>query len=374
MSEDKELVPLEGEVVAGESAGDADLEKLFENMSEVIQNSLMGFLTQNIRDVDMTARTADALYNQAKVYALPDALLVLDILRHVATLYTPLTRAVVFQMEGRFSCALDEIAKGLVVSNEAITIIRQYAQLPDADKDLIDTYSPIFSIFPILFSGMDACVRADIVGYSGDIRRYKELLRTAVQKYRQVEKLPSSINPMFLTLVNTYSTIADRLETRAEFFASNHEQRYLIPGGDKIFIIHGRDEAKWRELRDLLEDQLHLKTMVLEEEPGAGETLIRKFEKSADDSCFAFAILTPDDFVAKKGKSYFQARPNVLLELGWFYGRYGRDRVCIIKKAGTEMPSDLAGILSIDFHDNVSEGLMKIQAELQKVGILSSGR
>ena len=151
MSEDKELVPLEGEVVAGESAGDADLEKLFENMSEVIQNSLMGFLTQNIRDVDMTARTADALYNQAKVYALPDALLVLDILRHVATLYTPLTRAVVFQMEGRFSCALDEIAKGLVVSNEAITIIRQYAQLPDADKDLIDTYSPIFSIFPILF-------------------------------------------------------------------------------------------------------------------------------------------------------------------------------------------------------------------------------
>ncbi|MEN6373671.1 MAG: nucleotide-binding protein [Smithella sp.] len=366
MPDDKELVPLEGEVVAG----DTDLEKLFENMSEVIQKSLMGFVTQNIRDVDMTARTADALYNQGKALASPDELLVLDMLRHAVILYTPLTRAVVFQMEGRFAYALDETAKGLVISNEAIAIIRQYAQLPAADEELIDAYSPIFSIFPILFSGMDACIRADIVGYRGDIRCYKELLRTAVQNYRQVEKLPSSLNPMFLTLVNMYSTIADRLETRAQFFFSDQEQRYLIPTGNKIFIIHGQDEAKWRELRDLLEDQLHLKTTVLEDEPGAGETLIRKFEKSADDSCYAFAILTPDDFVQKKGKSYFQARPNVLLELGWFYGRYGRDRVCIIKKAKTEMPSDLAGILSIDFHDNVSEGLMKIQAELQKVGII----
>mgnify|MGYP001407079851 CR=1 FL=1 len=370
MPEDKELISLEGELVSTNNPDDTDLMELFNNMSEVIQKSLLGFVTQNIRDVDMTARTADALYNKGKALASPEELLVLDVLRHVATLYTPLTRAVVFQTEGRFSYALDEIAKGLVVSNEAIAIIREYALLPDADKDLIDTYSPIFSIFPILFSGMDACIRADIVGYQGNIRRYKELLRTAVQKYRQVEKLPSSLNEMFLTLVNMYSTIADRLETRAEFFASEQEQRYLIPTGNKIFIIHGHDEAKWRELRDLLEDQLHLSTIVLKEEPGAGEALIRKFEEFADECCYAFAILTPDDFVQKKGKSYFQARPNVLLELGWFYGRYGRDRVCIIKRANMEMPSDLAGILSIDFHNDISEGFVKIQSELQKAGII----
>ncbi|MEN6331527.1 MAG: nucleotide-binding protein [Smithella sp.] len=373
MSEDKEIVPLEGELVTNDTDDDTELAALFDNMSEVIQKSLMAFLTQNIRDADITARAADALYNQGKVHTSPDEQLVLDMLRHVATLYTPLTRAMVFQMEGRFSYALDEIAKGLAISNEAIAIIREYALLPGADKDLIETYSPILSIFPILFSGMDACIRADIVGYQGNIRRYKELLRTAVHKYRQVEKLPSSLNQMFLTLVNMYSTIADRLETRADFFASDQEQRYLIPSGNKIFIIHGHDEAKWRELRDLLEDQLHLTTIVLEEEPGASETLIRKFEEFADDCCYAFAILTPDDFVQKKGKSYFQARPNVLLELGWFYGRYGRDRVCIIKKSKTEIPSDLAGILSIDFHDNVSEGLMKIQTELQKVGIINGG-
>ena len=115
-----------------------------------------------------------------------------------------------------------------------------------------------------------------------------------------------------------------------------------------------------------------MKTVVLKEKPGAGEVLIRKFEQFADDCCYAFALITPDDFITKEGKSYFQARPNVLFELGWFYGHFGRDRVCIVKKAETEMPSDLAGILSIDFHNEISEGFVKIQDELQRVGIIKT--
>ena len=43
---------------------------------------------------------------------------------------------------------------------------------------------------------------------------------------------------------------------------------YLPPAGDKVFIIHGHAEDKWRELRDLLEDKLGLegRVVVLREE------------------------------------------------------------------------------------------------------------
>lgn len=370
MNEDKELVSLEAELVPTNAAGNIEVDAIFSKMNETIEQAVMGLLTQNTRDVDIAARTADALYAQSKPHVLSDDQHLLDVLRHVTALYTPLVRALVFQTEGRFSKARDEIGKGLATSHDALAIIEEYEQLPSADKELIEIYRPIFRIFPTMFRGMDAYVQADIVGYQGNIRQYKELLRTAVEEYRKADRLPLSLNPMFLTLVNMITTVADRLETRIEVFDSKQEQRYQIPTGDRIFIIHGHDEAKWRELRDLLEDRLNLKTIVLKEEPGAGETLIRKFEDFAHGCGYAFALLTPDDFVDKEGKSYFQARPNVLFELGWFYGHFSRDRVCIVKKAETVMPSDLSGILSIDFHKNVSEGLAQIQDELERVGVI----
>ena len=98
---------------------------------------------------------------------------------------------------------------------------------------------------------------------------------------------------------------ADRLETRVEVTLLWPDFPVVHTTGHKIFIIHGHDEAKWRELRDLLEDRLKLKTVVLIDEPSASEVLISKFEESANDCCYAFALLTPDDFVEKEGKSYF---------------------------------------------------------------------
>ena len=45
---------------------------------------------------------------------------------------------------------------------------------------------------------------------------------------------------------------------------------------------------------------------------------------------FAIALVTPDDVVKKAGKSQWQARPNVLFELGWFYGRLGPQRLLVL--------------------------------------------
>lgn len=371
MTKDKEIVPREAELVSTDIGGSTETSEVFTKMSELLQAAVASFQLQNVREVDMLARTAEALYDASKGKISSDDLLLLRSLASLISLYPPLTRNIVFQMEGRFARAREELEKGLEICDDGIAVLDKYARLPNADEQALLIFKPFYSIFQVLCRGYDAFIRAEIVGYQGNIPQYRKLLRDAATEFREAERLPSSQNPVVLALVSFCASLAERLETRTEVFGSEQGQRYLSPTGDKIFIIHGHDEAKWRELRDLLEDELNQKTIVLKEEPGAGETLIRKFEMFADDCCYAFALLTPDDFIEKDGKSYFQARPNVLLELGWFYGRFGRDRVCIVKNTKTELPSDLAGILSIDFHEDVSEGLLKIQAELRRVGLIS---
>ena len=77
--------------------------------------------------------------------------------------------------------------------------------------------------------------------------------------------------------------------------------------------------------------KLDLTPIILHERPNRGRTIIEKFEDYADVG-FAAILLTPDDVGATAGSEHEsrpRARQNVILELGFFLGRLGRDRVCV---------------------------------------------
>jgi predicted nucleotide-binding protein len=76
--------------------------------------------------------------------------------------------------------------------------------------------------------------------------------------------------------------------------------------------------------------------------------------------------------VTCEDQEYPQARPNVIFELGWFYGRLGRDRVAILFKQGTKIHSDLDGICHIKFNDAVDEIVPDMERELVAAKILAS--
>ena len=65
----------------------------------------------------------------------------------------------------------------------------------------------------------------------------------------------------------------------------------------KVFVIHGYDEAKRRELKDLLENHFKRALVVMQDQPGKSRTFIEKFEHEAEPCEAAIAILTPDDVV-----------------------------------------------------------------------------
>jgi predicted nucleotide-binding protein len=83
----------------------------------------------------------------------------------------------------------------------------------------------------------------------------------------------------------------------------------------------------------------------------SGQTLIEKFEAHSDVG-FAVVLLTDDDLGGPKGgEQNPRARQNVVLELGYFIGRLGRDRVCALKNGNIELPSDILGIVWEDLDD-----------------------
>jgi predicted nucleotide-binding protein len=140
---------------------------------------------------------------------------------------------------------------------------------------------------------------------------------------------------------------------------------------ENVFVIHGRDEAKWRELKDIIQTEFRMNPIVLDQQPDAGcKTVIEKFEHYAQTCSYAIAVFTPDDEVSAGSETYLQARPNVIYELGWFCGRLGRGNVMLLLKEGTSMFSDFGGIIQKRFSKNVSEKLVEIRKDLVAAGVL----
>ena len=141
-----------------------------------------------------------------------------------------------------------------------------------------------------------------------------------------------------------------------------------IATGHRIFLVHGHDEALLHETARFLE-RLGLDSIVLREQPNQGRTIIEKFEDYADVG-FAVVLLTPDDHGApaqQVDNLQPRARQNVILELGYFLGRLGRSRVCVVYQAGVEIPSDYTGVLYV----KVDEGgawKLELAKELKAAG------
>ncbi len=139
---------------------------------------------------------------------------------------------------------------------------------------------------------------------------------------------------------------------------------------ENVFIIHGRDEAKWRELKDIIGNNFRLKPLILNEQPDFGKTVIEKFEHYAETCSYAVALFTPDDEVRSGADTYLQARPNVIYELGWFCGRLQRSSVMLLLKEGTSMFSDFGGIVQKRFKVQISELVVDIGKELAASGMI----
>jgi len=140
--------------------------------------------------------------------------------------------------------------------------------------------------------------------------------------------------------------------------------------GRKVFIVHGHDESLKQSVARLV-GAVELEPIILHEQPNAGRTIIEKFEEHSDVE-YAIVLLTPDDegHLKKEPKSALKdrARQNVILELGYFIGKLGRDRVCAVYVDGVELPGDMSGVLYTPF-DEAGSWKYRLAREMQTAGL-----
>lgn len=203
------------------------------------------------------------------------------------------------------------------------------------------------------------------------VKEFDEYVNSYIVGTGQVE-IPSEEQEDFQRRLRETIMFLTRWKEELEMTADTTSEKNKLEKGQlkKIFIIHGHDEISTLKLQKILQNEWKLDSLVLKDEPPRGRTLIEKFEQEAEKTGFAFAIYTPDDAVKLSDGDYYQARPNTIFELGWFYGRFGRNNVCILLKKGTKINSDLNGINTIEFNNSIEEKVIDIKAELKQAGII----
>ncbi len=90
--------------------------------------------------------------------------------------------------------------------------------------------------------------------------------------------------------------------------------------------------------------------VVLHEQPNQAATILDKFERHAQTAGYVVILLTGDDEGRVSGDSAAptpRGHQDVILEWGVFLGLLGRTRVAVLHESGTELPSDLDGLVYV---------------------------
>jgi len=202
-----------------------------------------------------------------------------------------------------------------------------------------------------------------------DIGKYGPIALGANETYweeRRATNLKSKI-----TMLHSQ---VELLEMEIELTSQDKKNITTVPLpeiSNKIFLVHGQNEGIKEATARFLE-KLGLNPIILHEQPNKGRTVIEKFTDYSDVG-FAVVLLTADDIgglanIEKEEDLLPRARQNVILELGYFLGKIGRQRVCALYQEGVEIPSDYSGVLFIKLDDG-GAWRMQLAKEIEAAGI-----
>ena len=164
-----------------------------------------------------------------------------------------------------------------------------------------------------------------------------------------MESYRSGLNEAAAILVSMLKEIEEYWSDDTAPYAVTESQE--VPeqqASHRVFVVHGRDEGSRNTVARFLES-LELEPIILQEQPNEGRTIIQKFEDHSGVG-FAVVLCSPDDvgaLASEADKLLPRPRQNVILELGFFWGRLGRNRVCALLDGDMEMPSDYDGVLYV---------------------------
>lgn len=137
--------------------------------------------------------------------------------------------------------------------------------------------------------------------------------------------------------------------------------------GTNVFIGHGRSAA-WRELKDFVEDRLHIPVDEFNRVPIAGLTTTARLSELLNAAAFAFLVMTGED---EQADGKVRARENVVHEVGLFQGRLGFTKAIILLEDGCQEFSNIYGLGQIRFPaGKISAKFEDIRGVLEREGLI----
>lgn len=170
--------------------------------------------------------------------------------------------------------------------------------------------------------------------------------------------------------LSNMNSLVELLTTESELQSTGVVRLKSEIRGHRIFLVHGHDDSALKGTARFLE-KLDQEIIILREQPNCGRTIIEKFEQNANVG-FAVVLLTGDDRGGTVETLWDEQKPrarqNVIFEMGYFIGRLGRDRVCILYSPGVEIPSDYSGVLYLPL-DERGAWRLELAKELKAAGL-----
>lgn len=152
----------------------------------------------------------------------------------------------------------------------------------------------------------------------------------------------------------------------------------------RVLVIHGRSGDKLI-LKKILKDakykiNIYSDPIVMSDVVKEAEPVSVGFERLASQSDCAIAIITPDDIgcnvVDDKGgdikgvdvlRFSRRARQNIWVEVGWFWGRLGSDRIMLLCRGDVEYPSDVGPFIRHTYKKSPLELKGDIKSFIDKI-------
>ena len=348
-------------------------ENVLDTLMEEFMTSILALQTQNHMLADQCLMkvqgiqqvSKDSLSSEQKKF-IDLAVNQLQVMKYSLTL--PFLKA-----QGRQAKVIENLQLADKLCSESLELFEQL-QSSNINNDLLEMIVAVVVAFERIVGSQliheKAIQRRLEKKFVDDVKVAKEQL-SCLRKIRPIN-WTNTDNEVHYLLSAMLEKHSEMIEIQIERLVELRKKiQFIIPHSNSIFIVHGHDTAILLELNEMLSASFDVNPIILSRMPDCGQTIIEKFENYGKDCSFAFVIVTPDDLVSKSGSDYMQARPNVIFELGWFCGRFGRSRVRIIKKRSTILPSDLDGIVTIEFESSIEEVFRKIGADLELGGLLA---
>lgn len=170
---------------------------------------------------------------------------------------------------------------------------------------------------------------------------------------RSLQESVEELNRDVLRSIRYLNSLCERLEIIPEATGISNMQKNVeakkIIDEKRIFVVHGRNDLSKNEVARFLE-RAELAPIILHEQANLGSsTIIDKLERNTDVG-FALVLLNGDDEARLRGSDGQlapRARQNVIFELGYLISKLGRQNVVALYEEGTELPSDVGGVLYV---------------------------